>query len=126
MVMRRTILTLVLAGVLTNLASGQSGPVATDWPQWRGPRRDGDARTHRETQPMRLPVIVIRVLPQYQHLHLLDRCEMQSCKHFCIRWKHRDLLPLLCDETQQVLEIRFAGFFEKDGSPGGLHDESFN
>jgi hypothetical protein len=33
-------------------------------------------------------------------------------------------LPLLCDETQQILEVRLAGFFEQDGSPGGLHDES--
>ncbi len=64
---------------------------------------------HREAEAMRLPRLVVRVLPQYHNFHFIERRAVKSSKDVFALGVANVLLPFL---HEKVFELREIGRFE--------------
>lgn len=74
--------------------------------------RRGDAHTvgHRECQSLCLSRLMVRVLPQYHHLHAIERTAVESIENQLSRRIDPELLILAPHEVSEMAEIRLVEF----------------
>ena len=84
-------------------------------------RREGDAFLNREAQPMSLSGLMIGILANDDHLHLVERTEVEGVEDEAGRRVARRLLVLLSDGGRQLLEVRLLELRLQLRLPCGFH-----
>ena len=73
---------------------------------------------HRKRQTVRLPFVVIWVLPQHHHFHLIEFGGFESIEHIvCRRVNDLPALTLCFDGVQNLPEIRLLLFLAQRFAP---------
>ena len=65
---------------------------------------------HRKTQSVGLPRLMIRVLSDNHHLHLVERAEVEGIENQVPWWIACCLHIFLSDSSSQLLEVRLLKF----------------
>ncbi len=80
-------------------------------------RRYGYTLAHRETEPLRLPDLMVRVLSDDDHTYLVERAYIKRTEDLCSR---REALPCavgLTHKLREQLEVRFVELGLQDLPP---------
>ena len=70
-------------------------------------RRDRHVLRYRETEPLRLPDFVVRVLPDNDHTDTIERAYIKGTEDLCGRGKTLPRAVRLTHKLREQLEIRF-------------------